>query len=237
MYTRANLSPSHIFSQAWQTFKRRPWLSIGMWIVYVMFSGQSGGGGGGQSNSGWDIGPEEWIWIRAILLGVLAYVLVVIIVAGPIRGGYDITVLRLIHRDDTMSFRDMFTGFSKFRNLFMTFLLYTLAILGGLILIIVPGIILLIALWPAFLLVMEDDLGPVDAIKGAWALTRGYKWQLFVLGLVGLVVVIAGLLAVGVGLLVAGPVAETARIVAYHEMRQAAKESDRSLPTQTRPVL
>ena len=115
-----------------------------------------------------------------IILGLIALVLAVIMVAGPIRGGYDITVLRLIQNDDTMSFRNIFAGFSKFRNLFLTFLLYTLLVLGGLVLLIVPGIILLIALWPAFLLVMEDDLEPVDAIKAAWALTRGYKPQLFI---------------------------------------------------------
>ena len=44
MSTRADLSPSHLFPQAWQTFKRRPWLSIGMWIVYAPFSGGGGGG-------------------------------------------------------------------------------------------------------------------------------------------------------------------------------------------------
>ena len=44
--TRVNLSPSHLILQAWETFKRRPWLAIGMWIVYTMFgSGGSGGGG------------------------------------------------------------------------------------------------------------------------------------------------------------------------------------------------
>ena len=220
MSTGANLSPSHLFPQAWQTFKRHPWLSIGMWIVYVMFSGQ-GGSGGGQSISDGDIGPVEWIWIRAILLGVLALVLVVIIVAGPIRGGYDMAVLRLIRGDDSVSFRDLFAGFSKFRKLFPTFLLYIFAVLGGMLLLIVPGIILLIALWPAFLLVMEDDLDPVDGIKSAWALTRGYKRKLCVLGLVGFVVLIAGLLAFGVGLFVAGPVIELARIGAYHEMRGA----------------
>jgi len=230
MTTNANLAPSHIFPQAWQTFKRRPWLSIGMWIVYVFFSGQGGGNGANQSDSEWDIGTEEWIWLRAILLGLLAYVLVVTIVAGPIRGGYDIAVLRLFHGDETVSFRDMFAGFSKFRNLFLTFLLYMLAILGGLILLIVPGIILLFALWPAFLLVMEDDLGPVDAIKSAWALTRGYKRKIFVLSLVGFGVVIAGILALGVGLFVAGPVIEIARMATYHELRQAANESEQPLP-------
>ena len=45
--TRVNLSPSNLIVQAWETFKRRPWLAIGMWIVYTMFG--SGGGGGGGS--------------------------------------------------------------------------------------------------------------------------------------------------------------------------------------------
>ena len=107
----------------------------------MFFSGQGGGNGASQSNSELDIGPEEWVWIRAILLVVLAYVLVVMIVAGPIRGGYDMAVLRLFHGDETVSFRDMFAGFSKFGTLFLTFLLYTLAIIGGFILLVVPGII------------------------------------------------------------------------------------------------
>jgi len=184
-----------------------------------------------QSLSDGDLGPENMIWIRTILLGLLAFVLVVIMVAGPIRGGYDMAMLRLIHGDDSASFRDLFAGFSKFRKLFLTFLLYSLAVLGGILLLIVPGIILLIALWPAFLLVMEDDVGPVDAIKGAWALTRGYKMKLFVLGLVAFAVLITGLLALGVGLFVAGPVVELARIGAYQEMRGAAEASDRPLPT------
>ena len=70
---------------------------------------------------------------------------------------------------------------------------------------------------------MEDDLAPVDAIKGAWALTRGYKMELFVLGLATFVVLTAGLLAFGVGLLVAGPITQLAWIRAYHEMRKAAE--------------
>jgi uncharacterized membrane protein len=43
--------------------------------------------------------------------------------------------------------------------------------------------------------------------------------------------IIAGLLALGVGLFVAGPVVELARIGAYQEMRGAAEAFDRPLPT------
>jgi len=193
--TRVNLSPSHLILQAWETFKRRPWLAIGMWIVYWIFSERSN--------------------------AVPSLVLPIIVLAGPIRGGYDMAMLRLIRGDDSVSFDDLFAGFSKFTSLFVTFLLYILAVIVGILLLIVPGIILLIALWPAFLLVMEDDLAPVDAIKGAWALTRGHKMELFVLVLATFVVLIAGLLAFGVGLLIAGPITQLAWIRAYHEMRQA----------------
>lgn len=225
MSTRTNLSPSHLILLAWQTFKRRPWISIGMWIVYALFGGHGGGGGGDQFNSYKDIGLEEWVWIRTILMSMLALVLVTIIVAGPIRGGYDRSMLRLIRGDDSVSFRDLFAGFSKFRKLFMTFLLYSFTVVGGFILLILPGIILLITLWPAFLLVMEDDLNPIEAIKGAWKLTRGYKMEIFVLTLVGITMVIAGVLTLGVGLFVAGPMVNLIRIGAYQEMRIAAEAS------------
>ena len=140
-------------------------------------------------------------------------------------------MLRLVNDDETVAFRDLFAGFSKFRDLFLTFLLYILAILGGLILLIVPGIILSLTLWPAFLIVMEEDLGPIDAIKGSWALTRGYKWKIFVLSLVGFGVMITGILALGVGLFIAGPVIEIARITTYYELRRAANESEQPLLT------
>ena len=79
-------------------------------------------------------------------------------VAGPIRGDYDMAILRLIRGDDSVAFRDLFAGFSKFHKLFLTLLLYFLTALGDLLRLIVPGIILLIVLWPAYLLVMEDAI-------------------------------------------------------------------------------
>ena len=197
--TRVNLSLSHLILQAWETFKRRPWLAIGMGIVYMTFEG-------GRNNS-------------APLLAPFFLVL-----GGPIRGGYDMAMLRLVRGDDSVSFDDLFAGFSKFLSLFVTLLLYILTIIGGALLLIVPGIILGVALWPAFLLVMEDDLAPSDAIRGAWALTLGHKMELFVLLLATFVMLIAGLLALGVGLLVAGPVTQLAWIRAYNEMRMSPAE-------------
>lgn len=197
--TRVNLSPAYLLSQAWETFKRRPWLAIGMWMVFLIFSGRSG--------------PVE-LFLAPFF----------IVLGGPIRAGYDMAMLRLVRGDDSVSFGDLFAGFSKFLSLFVTFLLYILAIIGGTLLLIVPGIILGVSLWPAFLLVMEDDLAPTDAVSGAWALTLGHKKALFDLFLVSVAMLIAGLLAFGVGLLVAGPVTALAWIHAYHEIRRPPAE-------------
>ena len=53
----------------------------------------------------------------------------------------------------------------------------------------------------SFLVAMETDLGPVDSLRGAWALTKGHKWSLFWIGLVTVGMNILGLLALGVGII------------------------------------
>ena len=188
----SSLLPSHLFPPAWETFKRRPWLVMGMSFVY------------GISGNWMPSGP-------ALAFGLL--------LGGPIRGGYDMAMLRLARGDDSVSFDDLFAGFSKFRRLFFTWCLYVLAVVGGMFLLIVPGIIFGVALWPAFLLVMEDELSPVEAIEGAWALTLGHKMELFILCLATFVGLIAGFLTFGIGLLVTFPLTQLAWIRAYHEMR------------------
>ena len=79
--TRVNLSPAYLISQAWETFKRRPWLAIGMWMVFLIFSGRSGPG-------------ELFLAPFFIVLG------------GPIRAGYDMAMLRLVRGDDSVHPRE-----------------------------------------------------------------------------------------------------------------------------------
>ena len=193
----SSLLPSQLFPQAWKTFKRRPWLVMGMSLIY---------GIGGN----WTVGSSP---------AAFGLLLVLVLVAGPLRGGYDMALLRLSRGDDSVSFNDLFAGFSKFRPLLLTWCLYALAVFGGTLLLIVPGVIFGVALWPAFLLVIEDDLSPVEAIEAAWRLTLGHKMELFVLSLATLAGVIVGLLTFGIGLLVTFPITQLAWMCAYHEMR------------------
>ena len=66
-------------------------------------------------------------------------------------------MLRLVRGDSSVSFGDLFKGFSKFLPLLLTFFMVTLATIVGFVLLVVPGVIIMLGLWPAYLLVMEDD--------------------------------------------------------------------------------
>ncbi|MBJ93728.1 MAG: hypothetical protein CMP23_04550 [Rickettsiales bacterium] len=224
MQAPARLSPEQLIRHGWDVFKLRPWLCIAMFVAYSLTQpgGGGGGGGGGSFNDIRAMGEAGTMLLTMVLVGVGLMALLMLVLAGPIRGGYDLAMLRLVRGDQSVSFGDLFAGFSKFITLMLTMFLSALAVLVGLLLCVVPGVIVGLGLWPAYLLVMEDDLSPVDALKGAWALTDGYKGQLLVLALCNFVLVILGLLACCIGVFVAGPVAQLAWMGAYNEMRKAS---------------
>jgi len=68
------------------------------------------------------------------------------------------------------------------RYLVAHFLAYTATVVGF-ILLIVPGIILMICFLFYSLIIVDEDLGPIEAIKKSFALTDGHRWKLFLLGL------------------------------------------------------
>lgn len=188
-----------------------------MWVIFVLVTGASSAGssgGGGTGNS--DIDGA----LALIALGIgLVFGCVAFVIGGPIRGGYDLAMVRHSRGDTSLEFGDMFAGFSKLLNLFLANLLYSLACLVGFCMCIIPGLIAALTLWPMFLLVMEDDLSPVDAIKAAWGLTSPHIGPLFVVALACFAINVVGFLACCIGLLVTGPVTQLVFATAYREIR------------------
>jgi uncharacterized membrane protein len=94
-------------------------------------------------------------------------------------------------------------------------ILLSLAVAIGLVLLIVPGIIFGLMFMFATFVVIERELGPIDAMNESNRLTRGHKWQLFGFVLVLLLINLLGLLALVVGILVSIPVSTLAFVHAY----------------------
>ncbi len=88
--------------------------------------------------------------------------------------------------------------------LFFVSLMVGLSILLGLVFLLVPGIILALGLSFSSYFVAEGGV-PVDSMKKSWRTTKGIKWKLLWLGMLIVLINIAGALVFGVGLLLTVP--------------------------------
>ncbi|MGE5307799.1 MAG: hypothetical protein ACM3OC_01785 [Deltaproteobacteria bacterium] len=129
-----------------------------------------------------------------------------------------------LSRDRKTSFAELFLQWRLFFKYLFASICYVLAFIGGLILLIVPGIIFAIALQMYPYLVVDKGLGPLASLKASRGLTRGARWQLFVFwALLGLVN-IAGFLCLVVGLVFTIPATMIASAYVYDQLRKR-KES------------
>jgi uncharacterized membrane protein len=96
--------------------------------------------------------------------------------------------------------------------------LYGLIVLGGLILLIVPGIIWGIQFQFFAYYILTEGCSPVEALKKSAAITKGSKVNLFLFGLLMALVNLAGLLCLVVGLVVTVPTTLVAMAYVFRKL-------------------
>lgn len=102
---------------------------------------------------------------------------------------------------------------------FLASILLMAGVSAGLCLFVVPGIALAIGWGFAFFAMVDQDLGPVDALSESWRLSDGRKLQVFVVGLLlGLLGLVGSCATLGLGALVLLPVLTLAQGVMYHSL-------------------
>lgn len=85
----------------------------------------------------------------------------------------------------------------------------------GMLFLVIPGIIAATGLWLAMPLVIDRNLGAIDALKESWRLTQGHKFGIFVAFLLLLLCYVLGLCACCVGALIATPLYHLAQAYVY----------------------
>jgi uncharacterized membrane protein len=134
-----------------------------------------------------------------------------------LRIGYTKIFLR-IYDGETPKFVEIFEEYRIFWRYLGTSILSFFAILGGFILLIVPGVFWAIRFSFAPLIVVDTKMDPVASMKESYAITKGNFWKLFlfwvVIGLINLI----GAIPFGIGLLVTVPVSTLASIYIYREL-------------------
>ncbi len=117
---------------------------------------------------------------------------------------------------------DLLSSFNLVFSYFAAAVVYLLIVFGGLLLFIVPGIIWAIKYSLFAYFIVDEGLGPIEAIKASGKATKGSKFQLFLLGVLLGLINLGGLLALAVGLFATIPTSMVAFAHAYRQL--AGKE-------------
>lgn len=131
----------------------------------------------------WGIAIGGFVIYGIVAVGVNVIPAAVLFIAGPLAVGLARFSLNLA-RDNRASIEDIFTGFNQFVQSLVAYILMVIAILCGMILFIIPGIILSLGLSQTFFILADDpEISGVDALRKSWDIMDGYKSNYFLLGL------------------------------------------------------
>ncbi|MEC8335343.1 MAG: hypothetical protein VXZ86_01100 [Bacteroidota bacterium] len=190
----------------------------------------------------WDALNSKWLLAIGLVLlhgilnsviGSVGFGLGTLALSGALSFGLSRTMV-LIYRGHTPQFEMYFDGFKHFLPTLVAFLLVSVIVLVGFVLLIIPGIIAAIGLSQTFYVLQDrPELGAEGAIRESWRLTwtNGNMLKVFFMSVLSALVALGGLLVLGVGLLFAIPLVSVMAGGLYEELRvadgQAPHESGR----------
>lgn len=104
------------------------------------------------------------------------------LLALPLQYGYYVAYLNSSRQDLPADIGDLFIGYKRFGQVLGTFLLMLLAVIGGFILLVIPGIILCFAYaMVPFVLYDNPELSATEVLQKSRMMMQGHKRELFVL--------------------------------------------------------
>lgn len=124
----------------------------------------------------------------------------------------------------------LFSGADCFFPILAMSILSWLGIVLGLSLCLVPGFILIVGWWFAQYFVVDQELGPIESMKASWNLTRGQRVNVFVLGLLSVMLYFFGISVCCVGALITLPMCFLASTIVYLRSTGQLSRSDPVAP-------
>ncbi len=200
------LEVSYLFRKSWEIFTSNLVLVVGIFLVYILLAGAT------SSLVG-----------RSTAMGTFFQILEFVI-QGPLLAGVCWVLLRLVRGEPT-EIREMFEGFQEFGRAFGVYVFYTILLGVGLLLLVVPGLLVAVGLMPAMYLVLDTDRDVIATLKQAWAMTGGYRGQIFLVFLALLGINLLGVLMLLVGVVFTAAFSLLVGAALYNELaRKAASQ-------------
>jgi len=142
----------------------------------------------------WVGGFSEWIFGFWAFFG-YAYSF---FITSPLQYGVAFTYLKAA-RGEKPEVKDLAKVLENYWNIILANLLCGIIIGIGLFLFIIPGIYFLCKLAFVRYLVVDEKMDTIKALQESWNMTNGHALTIFLMGLLAIPIVIAGLLLFGVG--------------------------------------
>ncbi|MCF8362053.1 MAG: hypothetical protein K9G70_05460 [Prolixibacteraceae bacterium] len=122
-----------------------------------------------------------------------------ILIRPVIKYGADLMFLQGA-RDTKPEIKSLIIGFQRnYLNIIVSSLLVAIILIVGFIFFIIPGIVGACRLFMVPYLIMDKQLGAIEALETSWRMTRGHAFTVFGLGFMSFFIFIAGLLLLIVG--------------------------------------
>lgn len=153
---------------------------------------------------------------RIPVLSTITYVVVMILQCIIAIGLVNI-VLKL-SADTKAGISDLFEKSYLFFKYLFGLIFYTLIILIGTILLIIPGIIWAIKFQFFAYLIIDKNLGLIESFKKSSEITKGVKWNLFIFNILLIGINLLGALALLIGLFVTIPATMIATAYIYRKL-------------------
>jgi uncharacterized membrane protein len=192
-------SMQDVFSRGWTIFKENIGLLLGVHVIALcieflpqLLLGDSPG-------------------VKAVVV-IFSLLLTFVTALGLVRIG-----LNLVDGEDA-NLADLFSCAHLVFKYLIASVLHGILILAGILLLIVPGLIWAaqFSQWPY--LMVEHEMGPIEAMKESSRITRGTRGKLILLYFAMILLFILGVLAVLVGVVVAYAVATVIGATVYREI-------------------
>ena len=150
--------------------------------------------------------------ILGTILAIISFVVGVFVYMAFTRIGLRFTA------GETADYADLYLSYPRFWKFLGGYILYGLIVLGGLILLIVPGIYWGIKYHFFAYFIIDEGVGPTEALRKSGEITYGVKWELLLLALAFLGINLLGILACFIGLFVTIPITIVATAYVYRKL-------------------
>ncbi|MEZ7821137.1 MAG: hypothetical protein QMB51_02405 [Patescibacteria group bacterium] len=203
-------SPSGVIKQSWKLLKENFSLILGITLIMILIS----------VFFSYFFNVHQIIDITYYLMFAISMIVSVLVSLGFYRILLDLVDGKKTEiREGVRSIT-----FRKFLNALAVSFLYGMICLVGLVLFIIPGIVFIVRFQFCVVAVIDRDSSVIDSLKYSWKITKNNFWRFILLGLISFGLILAGLIALLLGVFIAIMIIDIAYVISYRILTKNLEE-------------